>query len=283
MKDKFWMVMAILGFCVIAVVTYLNYHGKNNYVYEAAGASYTPQERQDLVSSQALYQQLIGARQLTCPTESLPLSLSPINLNAIYGTRENSYEAQFFILNANTITEGASNNLHMDLSDWVAQLKLTDAASKGEAVSLGDITSADIFAVEEYPEIIAPFSFYFDNVNSDYKMKDSTSNEAIQTIIIKNVAGDCRITFSDVANWFCAGIPGTQSTKGTGVEGLCSWEDHWQAHHSVIGNSGNAVLKGGNGGYVIGYAKPSTTVKVEVLKGGTWVTISIRDLISTTD
>ncbi|MCM1440111.1 MAG: hypothetical protein NC131_13050 [Roseburia sp.] len=118
----------------------------------------------------------------------------------------------------------------------------------------------------DYYEIIAPFAFTFDCSNID-------ENRDVLTIISTN--RQVRITFEGLANWFCAGPPGTETVyKNAGDDVTCKWEQHGQHHASIIGSSKNADKNGGSAGDLIGYASGSTTMTLQVVQNGAWVTTS---------
>ena len=124
--------------------------------------------------------------------------------------------------------------------------------------SLKEMVSKD----NPYIEIVAPFTFSFVNTNI-------TDDDDSLSII--NTTGSCKITFHNVANWYCAGAPypdpiedDDQNNPKVTYE---QWLSHDKSHLTIIGGSSNAKVKGGVAGQVIGYASKKTTVTIEVTGG----------------
>lgn len=278
MKDRIYMVLGFIGFVIIAVVVTLNYSGNGNTYYEV-GSSYTPTQRSDLVSAAEIYNQITGARALTCPCVALSGSEdSLVTLTSIWG----SYHDHPYSLNNLFVTQtplelsGSSNR--PTVSNYIDLLHLSDVAKNPNKALMKDLFTVDIFS-DGYVEIVSPFGFQFGNINSDVRKSDDDTNETVQDIVITNVKGNCRITFGNVVNWFCAGEVGTEGIKSNMSDGVVPWVSHSKAHHSVIGNSPNSVVKGGNSGVVIGYADRNTTVLIEVFENGSFKKASLSELI----
>lgn len=130
---------------------------------------------------------------------------------------------------------------------------------------------SDLYGLE-YMEIIAPFFFNFGNINT---------NEDKDIVIYSNT-GKLRITWIGAANWYCAGYPNS----------IENWIEHGtnnssrtneNRHKTIIGNTANASVSGGNAGDIIGYANSDTRVLIEALQGGIWTPISIREWIMDTN
>ena len=276
MKDRVYMILGFAGFVVIAIVVYLNYHGRFLTEYNV-DSSFTPIQRSDLMSSYELYQQLAGSRVLTCPAIATTVSKDLVNLGSIWGSYYNHpYRVNYMFVPRSSISQDTGVNPMID--DYDTVLRLSDAASSSNPALINDLFTVDLFASDEYVTIIAPFPYAFENLNSSYSI-DKDTGAVTQNIVITNTEGTCKITFGNVANWFCAGVPGTQSVVGTNSDGIKEWEDHYAAHHSVVGNSANAVVRGGNAGEIIGYADRDTTITIEVTNSSGYRKISLRDFL----
>lgn len=277
MKDKVYMVLAFIGFCILVVVVAVNYNSNNASPYEI-NAAYTPQQRTDLTSASALYAQMTGQRKMTCPATSLSSAGdSLIVLTSIWGSYyTHDYGLKNMFITSDSLAPGES--LRPLIDDYEKILKLSDKKDQRvNDIKLSDLFKADLFESSEIIELVAPFPFSFTNLNSS-KSKDKDGNE-VQSIVITNSTNTCQITFTGVKNWFCAGEIGTTTLKGTGSDGVVEWVNHGEYHHSVIGNSANAVVRGGDAGDVIGYADSSTTITIKVHNGGGWGTISLKDFL----
>ncbi len=277
MSDKVYTTLGFIGFCFLAVLVYLNWDGHNNTNYEVQSA-YSPVERADLMNSQDLYNQMTGARSLKCPAESISQSKDGIiNLGTVWGSYANhKYDVKCFFLSAGALDE---TTWKIPTSNWKTDLHLNQSAlDTNGAVKFSDLfNTTAMFTNDGCAELVAPFNFQFVNLNSDIQDDGAT---VTQKIVIVNSAGNCRVTFNNVANWFCAGPIGTTSIKSTGDDGVVEWKDHYVAHHTVIGNSANASVKGGSTGDVIGYATADTTILVEVFESGRWSSTTVGKFLS---
>lgn len=287
MKDRAWMVLAFFGFVILVVVVTFNYDkGQDQKVYDI-DAMYVPDTRSDLTSSKSLYEQLQGSRSVQCPKVALEKSVDPIvTLSSVWG----SYYNHPYRLSNMFITGEVLNVTESPSADnWEKVLHINDgtnfsvAAYADDEAKIKDLFTTDIFSSGGCIELVSPFSFSFGNINqgSVTVEKDSEGRElsASQKIVIVNSTGTCRITFDNVANWFCAGDEGTETVGGTGSNSKVPWESHYLKHHSVIGATSNAIVTGGSSGYVIGYAKEDTTILIEVYDSGVWKKCSLADFI----
>ena len=283
MKDRVYMVLAFLGAVLLVIIIRANYNTNNDSAVYDVGGMYQPDARTDLVSTQAIYQQLIGSRQIQCPTTALSMSKDAnVSLSTIWG----SYYSHPHRLSYLFITTAALSNGNMVrpmADDWRSVLNLSTAANNTGTHTLAELFTNDIFSNGDYIEIVAPFNFAFDNINSASTSKDESTGEDVQKIVIVNSSGTCRITFNNVSNWFCAGPEGTTSVGGTGSAASTPWEEHYKVHHTVIGNSSNATVSGGLAGNVIGYAGKNTTITIEVLNGTRYESCSLKEFILPTE
>ena len=275
MKDRVYLVLGFFGFVIIALVVYFNYHGRFNTEYNIE-SSFMPIQRNDLMSSYELYQQLTGARALSCPEVATTVCKDTVPLGSIWGSYYNhNYKANYLFVPRSVISDTGITPM---IDNYKDQLRLSDKAGTSDTVLLSELFTVDIFENNTYVQIIAPFSYSFENVNSSYSI-DKSTGKVTQNIVIINSEGTCKITFGNVANWFCAGTPGTQTVVGTNSDGVKSWEDHYSAHHSIVGNSANAVVRGGNAGEIIGYANRDTTISIDSVGLSGNKRISLYDFI----
>lgn len=287
MKDRLYMVLAFIGFIILAIVTIMNYDIKQDEKPFAVGDFYTPQTVRSYVESSVnLYAQMTGRRERTCPEPGMHLSTyTKKTITSLFNANErNAYGVSYmFILCKDMSTnEVQVSPTFIDRNNIADELNAD--SGKLNSTSGGTLISSvwDFSDDSLYIEIIAPFQFTFLNINT-------TDNDTIQ---ILNSSANCRITFDNVANWYCAGPPGTQWLTGSGTAANSTdWIDHGvqrvnedgtkvnAAHCTVVGKTSNADVKGGIAGSVIGYADVNTTVTIEKYTGTTWEVISIYDFI----
>ena len=168
-----------------------------------------------------------------------------------------------FFIPVQYLVDGSSDNMTTVSSNFNEIIKGTALESvplttEGEIVlDFVKINDGEVF------EIIAPFNFSFNNIN--------TSND--DSIVIYSIDNTIRITFKNYVNWFCAGDKFSDEL----------WVNHGKSnenpHYTIIGNSNNAKVSAGNAADVIGYGNKETSVVIEVMMGGQWTPISIHDWI----
>lgn len=281
------MFLAFLGFVFIAVVCIINYDGTQDKKEFGPFTYYVPDFRYDTVSSKTLYDRLLNRRSITCPETTMHRSDSMISLNSVCGS-SNPYGVSSFIVGWDDLNV---KQVVLRKASWYTGLGFS---SESVLTGSGEVSFSTLFADQGMElsgssspdendaygvvEIVAPFAFNYGNVN--------TNTENGSDIVIINSGGTakqkCRITFHNVANWFCAGTPGTtmEVKNGTG-KGTQSWEEHSQCHQTIIGNTKNADINGGSAGVVLGYANGETTISIEIYDGS-WKSVSIMDLIQAT-
>ena len=270
MKDRIYMVLALLGFVVISVVFVKNYDktGRDARDFEI-GAYYSPSRSQRSESAYEIYQQIAGTRSITCPETSLSsFSGMALNIGTMYGSSTRSlYDCTYwmFPLSISNPEGGFATT-----DKWAEVLKINKNMQSGCTVeSLYSHLESDIDGFE----IIAPFDFDFVNYNTD----------GTNSIIIKNKRNNCRITFGNISNWFCAGPVGTTMTVGKNVENTVkTWEEHNSFHQTIIGNTNNAKIQSGSAGQIIGYANTGTTVTIEVLQDDKWEITNFKNFVEVT-
>ena len=271
MKDRVYLTLALIGFVILAVFVVKNYDIKQDDKVFGVDTYYIPQEvKSKTDSSIDLVQQMTGARRLTCPqVDMVKTSDQVFNVSTLTGNNyTNAFGAKVMFITL----PGAGVESGANLKDGDAlNVSLN---TKGSLPGASTFTMGDVwdFTDKDYVELIAPFNFSFNNVNT-------TDGE---NIIIVNTKGNCRITFGNVANWFCAGTPGTTQVTSSGKEdNVTQWEDHINNHHTVIGATTNASVSGGSARDLIGYAKADTTVTIEKYDNNSWVLISLYDFLMT--
>ena len=271
MKDKVYLTLGLIGFVILAIFVVKNYDIKQDDKVFGVDTYYIPQEvKSKTDSSIDLAQQMSGARILTCPqTYIVKTSDHVFNVSTL---TSNNYTNAFGAKVMFITLPGAGVESGANLKEGTALNKSLNM--KGDLPRAGTFTMGDVwdFTDKDYVELIAPFNFKFNNVNTT----DGTN------IIIVNTKGSCRITFGNVANWFCAGTPGpTQVTKSGKEDNVTQWEDHIGNHHTVVGATTNATVAGGSARDIIGYAKADTTVTIEKYEGNQWVDMSLYDFLMT--
>lgn len=258
-REIIFIILAILGGAAFIYVGWLKFNAEkydNNYTVDSY---YIPTVESQEINEKNLYEALTGSSKNQCPNPTLQKSQSLIKI-----AYSGKYSPKCWVLN-NDYVNSSSSVETLSIKQWSSSqgtkgvgdfLKLTniayqEASSATLCGSLGD---------GSYTEIIAPFDFNFVNNNTD---SDSDN------IVITNKAGTVKITFYDVANWFCAGPPGTDG-----------WEEHKDNHLSIEGSSANAVTNGGSAGSIIGYANGYTSIEIQVNESIGWHNISVKQFLT---
>ena len=275
MKDRLYLVLALVGFIIITFVVITNYDIKQDDKPFSIGGYYTPREVKNKTDSSIdLVRELNGSRKLTCPQPTLKKTVrSAFNINTLYSTNyENVYGAKTLFVTLDTV--GLTNGVNLDGNDDDASLKYA-LNIKSDGLPTGTFKLGDLWDIADnaYIELIAPFNFVFAGVNT-------TSPTTIEII---NSKGNCKITFDNVANWFCAGDVGSTQVTASGTkETVTSWEDHKNNHHSVIGATTNSTVTAGSAKDIIGYGTANTTVKIEKYTNNQYVEIDLKSFITST-
>ena len=237
MRDKVYIVLAFLGLAVLVIVYVLNQDpskedkefGMLNYYTGTESTS----SRQD---SAQLYKQMVGDRSLQCPVVTPEKTIAA---SAIGDTAQNWYTNEA----SKTVGPVSFRELLGSFDVVEEQSSTTPSAESGEQQQQQDTSS-------KYIPIIAPFNYTFDNNNTD-----TVGEDGIKIVIHSTTSTGytVQITFTNCANWYCAGKPGSTSFEG-----------HNDKHMSIIGCSRNAVLKGGTAKDIIGYGTLDTKVLIEI-------------------
>lgn len=313
-RDHMYLVLAFLAFIILGVIAYKNYNGDalvkeydGNYTYDPG--TYTLKKE----NSQALWAQMAGSSAEKCPCQSI--SETTNGLIYLAGTRQ--YKASCFIVPWNCISSDGSSSKQNILKwiwhdegsykGYVTLLNLNELnASTKSNEDEGQLLSSLIGFNDavDYPEIIAPFTFRFDNQNVGSQMVDENGANAGEKIVIVDSTGTVRITFYHVANWICAGPPMMQA-QGTSEDDVSYTYEQWlhhgkyntnlnldsdlnasgvvpTYHYTIIGNSGNSEVTSGSAGCAIGYIdKDKTTIKIESWNSNlnVWETITFEDFL----
>lgn len=296
LKDRLGAILALLGFIIICCIYVFMKSQNGKSVEKVFGPEtfYTPEQIAD-----ENQRQLYAEYNLGRLNECKKTTLSTTAVRSLSGISGSNWSC-FFIpksVYSTTLQKTVPTG-----SDYKAALGLTDRCTdKNEIKIYGDLISTDSFgsaaydfaqAIVDYSgtdtftevgadgkvktpkpnvvyEIVAPFSFKFENVNN------AGTNDN-KHIVILSADGKYRITFNKVANWFCAGSDGKPSDYENSGNNA-SWLRH--VHQTIIGNSSNAKVKGGSAGCIIGYGYDDTTVIIEEIGNGGWVQTSLSEAI----
>lgn len=279
MKDRFYMVLALLGFILICFIFVQNYDVKQEAKTFEIGAYYTPTISNRQQSAYEIYQQIAGSRAIQCPETGLNAYNGEVfRIGTMFNSANpNRYNVEFFFFPMG-ISNSEGGYTQLSSSSEIYYRTVTQLGNRYDQAQA--ITADQMYSVALPTEpwaIISPFSFSFSNSNTDNVEGDG------ETIVIINDKGNCRITFTNAANWFCAGSVGTSMTKGSNTDNnTVEWEDHKGNHQTIVGASGNASIHRGGAGSVIGYASSQTSVFIEALVGTEWTPISVKDFIENT-
>lgn len=268
MKDKVYIVLALLGFSALIIVFVLNFDPQREAKAYSQGNFYSPPHvKINDQDAQDLYEEMKGSRNKSCPVTIMSQYTASDGVWNVNGTTYN------FIL-LKQASQDSGNVMDRFPADSSDPLKL------------GDIYGSEFTTT--YVPIIAPFNFEFatgcTNVNSPTK------------IVIEDNSHEYRLEFDNIANWFCAGTPGTEwVVKGhNGAEVKVKWEEHIDGdlkstedieeyhHYTIIGDTRNAIITGGNSGSVIGYATGDTTVTCYKLKDNVATPIPLKQMYTGT-
>ena len=266
MSDRKYTILAFLGFILLCVIYVFNVNPDRYTNTFMVGDYYAPDSVSSAASANKIYEELAGGRQVACPQTEMVMSSENIAyITGIYLQSEtNKYNNTCFFL---TFDDIGMDNSVVSKQDYITKLNL-------KATNIENATALSLSSIvnninDDYVEIVAPFKFIFNNVNT------TDGNNKLEII---NSAGNCMIVFEDVANWFCAGTPGTESNNNENSNTIPEdWPNH--QHNTIIGNSANAVVAGGQAGQVIGYATSNTRVSIYYKNdsGEEWKPMTIKD------
>ena len=110
-------------------------------------------------------------------------------------------------------------------------------------------------------EIIAPFAYTFEINNTDVNQPN--------TIVIRNSSNNMRMVCTNVANWFCAGTPGTYTVYSNTLPAI-DWGLHNTKHLTIIGPTSTSK-SGGSAGELIGYGTSETQITYQIYTTSGWV------------
>ena len=289
MKDRVYMALAALGFVLICIIFVKNYDVKQDAKTFEIGTYYTPDISNQQKSAYEIYQQIAGSRAIQCPETGLSGYNGMIaNIGVMFSNNtHNRYDVSYWIFPM-SISNEDGGFISLDSGSDIYYKNVMHLGSSYTVA--GTVAAKDLYSGINLPDepwpIISPFAFSFLNSNTDnvdyVETEEVEVSSSGETIIIINSKRNCRITFDNVSNWFCAGPVGTSMTLGSKTNNdEIEWENHRGHHQTIIGSSGNADVNGGGAGQVIGYANKNTTVAIEVLVGTDWVPISADDFIKT--
>ena len=306
--DKLGMVLSFVAVIIICIVVGRNYNFDASEKVYAVDEYYTAKEFGDRSTSEKeLYAQMTGAKTSSCPVTTLSSTENGTLRISIYTQHNNWVNNNFFVpnnylgldsslVNPRVALWDTSDGENRPLTDLLGLNTASSAITTSGDQKINDLFTENLFAGVDYIEIVSPFTFTFDNVNTN-----SINTDGYETIAIINSTGNIRITFSNVANWFCAGSPSSGeyqsgtvvNNDGTVSARVIPWYKHGNGeeydsvtntvqkfpHTTIIGNTANASVRGGSAGFVIGYAHYDTTFRIEKLVNGTWVNISFKEWI----
>lgn len=262
-KDKVLITAGICSLAFIGFITIKNYPGKEPLY---SGVYYVTDETVDIgTQSGSSWDTLSSRNSVQCPGLDNTTPKGKAVITSGMTTKSNAYQISYLPftkedagLSVKTITK--NNKDSCGIQKGVAEGTISDFC-ESPTPSINDT----------YYEIIAPFSYYFDCQNTD-----TTSN----SIVLVNRAKSCKVVIENPANWFCAGVYGTETVYGTGNTDNCTWEEHSSHHQTIIGKK-SEKKSGGSGGELIGYGGPDTKITFYIISNGTWTPKSLFDLLNT--
>ena len=271
MKDKLYMVLAFIGIIILATVYWFNRDTTNSEVaFDIIDSYYVPMDQaiSNDTAANELFDEMIGNRRVQCPITEPTMTSRPIYFGTFTSYEKSAYNLQTYI-----VDDWSTDLFDGYINDDDLEAQINDATSKFNTV--GTIKLSDIECSGDVIELIAPFKFSFQNNNVDVG----------NSIIILNSKGNCKITFDNVTNWFCAGIYGTSMENGSGTySNGTSWENHQGNHLTIIGSSRNSKVSGGVAGNVIGYGNEETTITIHIKDAsGNWVNASLMQMLTDTE
>lgn len=303
MSDKVGVFLSLVAFIIIAIVVSKNYNFAADEVQFTEGGFYvagTPADRQ--MSEKQLLAQMNSARNVQCPQTHIAETTNGLCRIAVYNKdKDNKWRNEYFFIPNYWLKDKEVKLLNPQEAYWTdADKGASTVRSACEMLNINaaaadttGVTLNQLCGITEYCELVAPFQFVFENLNTTSRHDCTQCNVvegkgSCEKIVIVSKDGKCRIIFDHVANWFCAGEIGKEgeatSTEWDDVTESYktkrkSWDEHatgQNVHYSVMGNSGNSTVSGGGAGIVIGYGKPETTVKIEYLSGSTWTELTVH-------
>lgn len=264
MKDRYSAILAFIGLIVLCIIYVFNADPTKTEVTFGIGDAYVPKDQayNNDVAANEIFAELTGSRTMHCPQTEIKSSSSGVSVAVYLGAQHNTYGTRYLPIDMNAFNGGVAS---------ASLISKTDVTSIPNVNAKGEQTLASYGAQgDTYYELVAPFQFLFYNNNTD----------GDNSIVIVNMSGNCKVTYSNVTNWFCAGDVGSTTTVGNGIDNnSVSWEDHGTHHLSVFGRSSNAGVHGGSSGGLVGYGTSETSIKIEKLVDGSWTAISIYELI----
>lgn len=273
-SDRFYMIITIISVIVLFVVVYNNW-GAMKTSDSFGNGGYYFLDKVNSVDEKSIWSSMNNGREFDgCAVQS-PVNASEKLISVKFSYAP--YDVQYFFLSQEYLPSSVtSDSFNLAFTEWTPfNSQVLTANNGGTTFFTGDANGYKLASYfgqtdskyDEVPydvEIIAPWGGKFQNANTD----------AGSDIIITNYAGDQRITFSNVSNWFCSGdMPQGLEEEDTV---LVNWKEHQQNHSVPIGNLSNSVCKSFSAGTVIGYLNSNTSICIEVYQNGKWVPITIE-------
>lgn len=212
--------------------------GDSNRIYALSVDNYyTPSSRTSNLSVQKMYSMMMSQSMYGCQSSSMLTSPNAVPAQHVSGTYDD--------VGSNCIVYDIMEDKYTQVLSAGKKSPMQIAGNDGRYVNKdtdGEISGS---AITDVYRLIAPFRFGFDVTN--------TKGDTIIITCTCKGAYKHRITFYNVAGWFCVGNNPT-------AEDLAN---HTR-HSTIVGNSANAHVSGGYPGNIIGYGDADTTVKFEV-------------------
>lgn len=226
------------------------------------------------------YASFVSLRSVECPgfgNNQTPAGAT-YTTNGVYAGRQASIKFSNFLFTRNEL-EGPSGTYNSIKRATIANVlslntDLEQIVDKkfDEMLNKSPTFSADPEGKIKCYEIVAPFAFSFENSNMDTERGK---------IVIMNMNRTCRITINNVANWYCAGTPGTEmETDSRKDEGHVTWLNHDNKHLTWVGKHNNSKKRSGSSGELIGYGNSDTTFTIEMHTDKGWEPIGWKEIYS---
>lgn len=278
-RSNVLLVVSIFAIFIIGIVAIINRPVITDVDFSQSGyyvTQSTAPRRSSAVNES--YESYISMRSVECP--GVGVNMVPIghvlNTNGVYAGRKHDIAFTNFLFTSNELYNDTYTYQQINRGTVASLLRLNTTLAEikectyEEMIQQAPSYKGDANGVYQCYEIIAPFTFKYDNSNME-----SERNK----IVIYNTSRTCRITIEDVDNWFCAGLPGQEMTVDSRMsEGPITWVQHGQKHLSFIGNHSNSIKKGGSAGELLGYGSANTKFTIEIHTDAGWQTTNWKQI-----
>lgn len=262
-KDKKMLVLAFIALLFIGFITVKNYPNPGKTLNGAT--YYTSDETTTLGKREgSSYDALNSIGRVECPGLGNTSSKGTLVSTSGVTTSANAYGVCYLPYTMECSGVGVTA---LNKSNFTSIMK------KPDSKTIEGMFKSPEFAIDgTYTEIVAPFSYSFNSYNLD-------NSENGDKIIITNSVGNCRMTITGYANWFCAGLVGTE-TNYSNIEEPAPWTEHNNHHMSRVGYGSQNYSKGSPGD-LIAYGNKDTTIEFHAIVNGSWQEVSLYDLCRT--